>query len=454
MLLLFWKKKKVFSLHITLIFLLLYFFIFVYFYKTILYIISFCIMKVLIKSKQSLQKKLFLRQSYIDKIKTLSRKENILIVKWQRRVGKSSVIIWFLQSLWIDTKVIFYINKEYDEYDELKNSEDLSLCFDTFVQKNGEPLYIVVDEIQDIQGWEKFIRSKNALGNYYIIISWSNSSLLSGEFATFLTGRHSDLSVYPLSYAEYLQMKWEINDTNNFFQYIEFGWLPEILAVSDHDAKKNYIRSVLSDIVLKDIVARYKIKDISILYKILEYFSSITGKISSLRNIANYFQQEEKIDIAVSTISRYISYLLLPYLIHKVPRYDLVGKEILEYKDKYFFNDLGIKNSIRYDVSKDISWLLENLVYIHSKRLWYEVYVGEMKGKEIDFVLLKWNEKIYIQVAYYVIDEATRQREFWNLLQIHDNYKKIVLSLDEVPHSNSDGIERVNIRSFLLQDRI
>lgn len=386
--------------------------------------------EIINKSKNIINQKIFSRPHYLKKMSEMVNNKNILIISWQRRVWKSYIIIDYLKSNKIDLKEVFYLNKELDSLNQIKTNIELENLFLNF-EKENEVKYIIIDEIQDIEMWENFIRAKFSEKKYNIIITWSNSKLLSSELSTYLTWRYINLDVFPLTYFEFLNIKNLQNSKENFLYYLEFWWLPEIVLETNDDLKRNYIKNLKDSIILKDIVNRYKIKDYSFFDKILWFVSQNIWNITSLRKVEDYLKKD-KIKVSLSTISNYIKYLENTYLINNCEKYDLVWKKFLEYNSKYYFNDLWIRNSIYYTFNFDIWKLLENYVFNILLSKWYKIYIWDKKWLEIDFIAQKSNDKKYFQVTYLISSEEVYNREFWNLKQIVDNFEKIVLSMDEV----------------------
>lgn len=416
---------------------------------------------------------IYIRDFYVNWLKEYLKSKQIIVVQWQRRVGKSYIILWLLKSLRVAKNKIFYLNKEYDERDQIRTSEDLTSLFHSFQKTNGKPEYIIIDEIQDIDNWENFIRARFAEKKYHIIITGSNSKLLSWELTTYLTGRYLNFYVYPFGYFErngllrYFLELWSVLHKDwirtisrhaadlipqlpkdYFIDYMQFGWLPETILIADN-LKKNYLHTTLESFILKDIVARHGIKDVDLIKKVLSYIADTTWSILSIRNIADYVKTQGFPSVSVNTISAYLNYLTSAYIINKAPRYSLKWKKILEYKDKYFFTDIGIRNTLWYDFKSDRWKLLENIVFLHLKKCGYDVYVWEFWDKEIDFVAKKSGLIIYIQVAYLIDSNKVKDREFNNLLAINDNYPKYVISMDPIQKEVHEGINRWNIEIFL-----
>lgn len=406
---------------------------------------------IILENRQYIEnKKTFLRKSYLDQLNKLVNISNIVVIEWQRRVWKSSLVISYINQNNIELDKVFYLNKELDSIDNIKDVSDLESLFLEFKSGFWDPEYLIIDEVQDIQNWEKFVRKYQALQKYKIILTGSNSKLLSWELSSYLTWRYLSLEVFSFSYKEFLDYNNTSSSNEKFLHYLEFGWMPEILSIHDNEIKKNYLRNVLSNILLKDVVARYNIRDIQLLEKILGFISQNRWSLISITNISNYLKLQFKKEYSTKTIANYIKYLEFPYLINEIQRYDIKWKRLLEYVSKYYFTDLGIANIFGFIYVQDIWKILENIVYLKLRQDWYTLFVWENNNFEIDFVCEKNGEKLYIQVCYLLSNEQTIQREFWNLEKIKDNYKKIVISMDNTFWNTYNWIENINIIDFLL----
>lgn len=399
----------------------------------------------------SKKKEIFIREDYVWLVKEYTETRNTVILQWMRRVWKSFVILWFLLGKWIDIKKVFYLNKEKDIKNEIKDVKDLSDLFDSFLKDRWKPEYIIIDEVQDITNWESFIRSMSVGKEYKIIISWSNSKLLNSDLTTYLAWRFLDIFVWPLSFNEYkkiIDFAWKKLD-NLLLDYLTYWGLPETVLISTHQAKKNYTKNALDTVIFRDIIKRYNIKDVNLLDRLLQYIAETIGSILSARKITDFLKSNGMPSLSNTTLTTFIKHLEDTYIINKIRRYDMQWKRILESKEKYFFTDIGIRNSLWFDLSKDIWKLLENVVYLHLRSKWYEVCIWELKGLEIDFIAKKDNKIVYIQVAYLIPDEEVRDREFGNLLKVKNNHRKFVVSMDEIASGNNEGIEWMNIKTFL-----
>lgn len=396
-------------------------------------------------------KKYISRPLYIDKIKPFVDRDVIKVVVGQRRVGKS----YFLFQIMDEIKKnhpnanIVYINKELNEFDNIKNYKDL-LSYLKLKMKNKRS-YVFIDEIQDIDNFEKALRDLKAQGKHDIYCTGSNARLLSGELATYLSGRYIETKIYSLSYGEFLTFHKLEAGQESFLKYIMYGGLPYLsnLELKD-DIIYGYLKGIYNTIILKDVVERHKIRNVVFLENLTEYLADNIGSLVSAKKISD-FLKSQKINISPNIVLDYLSFLAGAFFIFKVPRTDVQGKKIFEINEKYYFEDLGLRHTIIGYRQADINKILENLVFLHLKILGYEVTVGQLKNKEIDFVCEKQGEKIYIQVAYLITNE-NKDREFGNLLNIKDNYPKIVISTDEmIKEKGYKGIKHINIRDFLLR---
>lgn len=393
------------------------------------------------------------REIYLKKIEPFMKKDIIKVLIWQRRVGKSYIlfqIIQFLQKNFsVSENEILYINKELNEFDFIKNYQDLL----DFIKKTPEKKYIFIDEIQDIEYFEKALRDLQAIWEYDIYISGSNANMLSSEIATILTGRYIEFEIFPLNYMEFLDFHDLENSRKNFFKYMKFWGLPYLKNLElDEEIVMDYVKSIYNTILLKDIVKRYNIRNIDFLDRLVIFLADSIWSLFTANNIAKYLKSQ-KVQIWLNSILEYLWFLNNIFLINKVKRQEVVGKKIFEINEKYYFSDIWLRNFILWWYKHSDIWkILENIVFLHFKSLGYSVFVWKNGNKEIDFIVEKWRDKKYIQVAYLLENEQTRQREFWNLLEIKDNYQKIVLSLDEFVEWDFLWIEHYNIIDYIFEN--
>jgi predicted AAA+ superfamily ATPase len=389
------------------------------------------------------------RKVYLKKIKPYIGKQIIKVLVGARRVGKT--VILHQLSEYVKKKDlranIIFINKEDYEFKDIKNNEDLYSYVNSNL-KEKKNNYIFVDEVQEIEKFELALRQLLVKG-HDIYCTGSNARMLSGDLATHLSGRYIEFKITSLSYPEFRQFHSLSNTTENLLKYIRYGGLPYLVNVNfDDEVVYGYLRSVFNTIVLKDVVARYSIRDIDFLERLIEYLSDNLGSYVSSKKITD-FLKSQRIGLSVNTVLNYLKYLSNAFFIQKVQRYDILGKKRFEINDKYYFSDLGLKHSIIPYKTNDIGKVFENMVYNHLISRGYTVYVGKLQNIEIDFVAQKGDETKYIQVAYLLPDEKVREREFGNLLKIKDNYEKILVSADEYISGNYKGIRHIHILDYL-----
>ncbi|MDD3144505.1 MAG: ATP-binding protein [Candidatus Gracilibacteria bacterium] len=396
------------------------------------------------------------RPIYIKKIIPFINKDIIKVLIGQRRVGKSYILFQIIDELknnfGVDEKDIIYINKELNEFDFIKDYNDLLIYIKKGLEKNKKK-YIFIDEIQDISNFEKALRDLQALGNYDIYISGSNANMLSSEIATFLTGRYIEFEIYPLNYGEFLDFHNLEKGKESFLSYMKFGGLPYLKnLILDEEIVYDYIKNVYNTILLKDIVKRYNVRNIDFLDKLIYYLSDNIGSLFTANNISKYLKSQ-KIDIGTNMVLEYINHITNVYLLNKVKRKEIIGKKIFEINDKFYFSDIGIRNSIIGGYKQvDIGKIMENIVFLHFKSLGYKINIGKNNTKEIDFTVEKGSDIKYIQVCYLIESEETKKREFGNLLEIKDNYEKIVLSLDDFIDGDYMGIKQYNLIDYIYNN--
>lgn len=388
-----------------------------------------------------------IRKQYLKEVDSVLGVPVIKVITGMRRVGKSTLLKQ-IQEMLIEKGVspqhIISINFEWLEFEEQKDYKKLNRYIEEKIRNEGKH-YVFLDEIQEVDGFEKVVNSLHSKGTCEIFITGSNSTLLSGELATYLTGRYYMIEVMPLSFHEIFQES--ISKEDAFMDYVRMGGLPGRLQFQTETTEKNYISDMYQAILLRDIVKRNNIRDVKLFQRFMLFLIQNVGQIFSAGRITDFLKNEGR-KLSRETIYNYIEAAKNAYLIHGVPRYNIKGKDVLKTNEKYFVNDLGFR-SLYYNNEKDIGQALENIVYLELRRRGYEIQVGKFEEKEVDFVIQKGSSKSYIQVAYYLAEEATIEREFSVLRNIEDNYPKLVLSMDRVNRS-MDGIEHRNIIDFLL----
>ena len=392
------------------------------------------------------------RKGYIDRIKPFMQKSVAKVLTGQRRVGKSFLLYQLIEEILAEEPDanIIYVNLEDFTFSSLQTAEDLHSYIISH-SKEKVKNYIFIDEIQDIPGFEKVIRSLLLNEDNDIYITGSNAKMLSGELATYLSGRYIEFKIYSLSYSEFLEFHGLTESETSYELYSRYGGLPYLLNLPLEDETVNeYLKSVYSTIVFRDVVSRYKLRNTLFLEKLIQFLSENIGNLFSAKNISDYLKSQHTA-ISVNQIQSYTEYLNNAFLIHRVERYDLIGKRVFEIGEKYYFENMGIRNIVIGYRITDKPKILENLVYNHLLYKGYDIKVGYYGDKEIDFVGEKNGEKLYIQVALKIDSDKTAEREFGNLLKIQDNYPKIVVTEDTFSGNSYEGIRHCSIRQFLME---
>ena len=390
------------------------------------------------------------REVYIRRIQPFMRKSIAKVLIGQRRVGKSFLLFQLMDKVQQEEPDanIIYLNFEDFAFNQIRTAEDMYAYISSRLLE-GKYNYIFIDEIQEIAHFEKVVRSLLLDPFNDVYITGSNAKMLSGELATYLSGRYVEFKIYSLSYLEFLQFHRLENTRQSLDLYSRYGGLPYLINLPLTDEVVNeYLKSVYSTIVFRDVVSRYNLRNIDFLEKLIRFLAENIGSLFSAKNISDYLKSQHTA-ISVTQIQNYTHYLSNAFLIHRVERYDLVGKRVFEIGEKYYFENLGIRNIVIGYRITDRAKPLENLVYNHLLYLGYEVRIGYIGDKEIDFIGEKSNEKIYVQVALQINNETTAQREFGNLLKIPDNYLKIVVTDEAFQGNTYEGIRHYSIQDFL-----
>ena len=371
----------------------------------------------------------------------------IKVLVGQRRVGKS-VLLTQISEIVKSEKPganIVFINKEDLTFEFITNYKEL-VEYTEELKRPGFENFLFIDEIQDIENFEKALRHFQSKNEWDIYITGSNSKLLSGELATYMSGRYIEIKINTLSYTEFLDFHDLPDDNTGVQKFIRYGGLPYLIHLQLTDnVVFDYLKNVYAAILYKDIIAHHNIRNVGFLDKLILFLADNTGNIVSAKSI-NDFLKSQNIVISHNIILDYLGYLCEAFFLFKAKRNDLKGKKILEFGEKYYFEDLGIRHAIANFKDEDINKILENIVFSHLQINGFEITVGKLGDKEIDFVADKPGQRIYLQVAYSIPDEKVKEREFGNLLQIKDNYRKIVVTLDEIQADNYKGIEHLHLR--------
>ena len=399
------------------------------------------------------------RDEYIKKIVPFIDKDVIKVLTGIRRSGKSVMLKLLMEELknrGINENQFIYINLENLKYRNLKNYEKLYDFILNKVDDKYKSYYIFLDEIQEVEEWERCVNSLRVDEDFKfdIYITGSNAKLLSGELSTYLAGRYIEFVVYPFSFKEFFEIiqekNQEIKVKEAFQKYVKFGGMPFLHNLDyNFEASMQYLQDLYASIILKDITQRNNIRDTDLLERIIDYVVMNIGNTFSATSISKFFKSENR-KVATETILNYIKACEEAFLVYRVARNDLLGKKILNVNEKYYIADHGIREAIMENNQKDINQVLENIVYFEILRRGYNVKTGKVDNLEVDFVCKKNDETIYIQVSYLLASEDTKEREFSVLENIKDNYPKYVLSMDEFDMSRN-GIKHVNLIKFLVK---
>lgn len=394
------------------------------------------------------------RPTYINELMSYKDVALVKILAGVRRCGKTTILKMFREELikqGVSAAQIIYksyttepLPKDYDShvmYNELKG-----------LLKGDEKHYLLLDEVQEVDGWEKVLNSLLEGNNVDLYVTGSNSKLLAGEISTYLSGRFVMIPVYPLSLEEYkvFKSKTIMNDQDLYASYLEFGGFPLIASLS-HSGQDCYqiVSDIYSSVVTNDISRRHKIVNQELFDRVVLFVMENIGKTFSANSIVR-FMKGEKRTISVENIYNYLKWLQEAFVIYRCPRYDIQGKSVLKTQEKYYLSDMSFKYSKLGYNPKGVASALENIVYLELRRRGYQVYIGKYAEKEIDFVAEKRNKKVYVQVCRNLPDDSTREID--NLLAIRDNFPKYIVTMDTFALGNEEGIEVVNVADFLLRE--
>lgn len=395
---------------------------------------------------------------YTDKIGQYIGNKLVKVLVGQRRAGKSYIlrqIATKLISEGVQRENILYINKEYMELATLRSAVELEELYKAYRQTFNPTgkVYIFMDEIQYIDEWEWFVNShsQDFTEPCELFISGSNSNLLSGELATLLSGRYVEFEVFPFSYIEYCGITRQEVGSNSYKKFLQSGALPELFNLPNEEMKQNYVSSIKDTVMLRDIVGRYNVKDVKLLDDLFVYLVNTASNLISITNIINFFASKKR-KTNYETLSSYINYLENSFLVHRAERYNIKGKDTISGNSKYYLNDLSYRNYLYAGYGYGIGYLLENSVYLSLRRAGYQVYVGTIKDAEVDFVAIKGERRMYMQVTLQLTEEQTIEREYRPLKLIDDNFDKYVVSMDDYKIPTNEGIEHMsawNMEDFL-----
>ena len=394
------------------------------------------------------------RQHYADIVDSWIGKGNIIALVGSRRVGKSYILKDFIQRHSRDENSnIIYVDKEKKNFKSIKNKDDL----DTWIEERfvpGKHNYILIDEVQEIESFEDSVCSWYSEDDTDVLITGSNSELLSGELATRLSGRHVEIRVHPLTYMEFLQFHNLPDSDESLMTYLNYGGLPGLRTVGLDNEEQvwAYLASVFNTIMLKDIIERYDIRNIPFLNNLIAFYADTTGKLTSANSISKYMKSQN-VNVSSNLILLYRSFYSEAFLIDVVSRYDIHGKKLFESNEKIYWDDIGLRNlKASGGMDSYIEKVIENAVYKQLSFLGYDIKVGVLNAGEVDFVCTKSGQTIYVQASYIIAEDTTRKREFGPLEKIRDNYPKYVISATPyLTQRNENGIIHLSLRKFLTE---
>ena len=401
---------------------------------------------------------IIVRQHYLSKVEKYLGKDMIIVLTGQRRVGKS-----YMLKMIRDIKAkdknnnVIYVDKEKKGFDHIKTYQDLNAYIDAHYQ-TGKMNYILIDEVQEIEDFERSVRSYRTEPDAEVIVTGSNAKMLSKELSTIIGGRYKEIHVQSLSYKEFLQFHNFQDGDDALAKYIQFGGLPGLVKMElNEDDAMEYQKDVLNTVLLKDVISRNNIRNVPFMEKLTSFIADNIGKIISASSISK-FMKSQGTSVSPDTVIDYTQYLEDAYIINRVNRYDIHGKRIFESNDKFYFEDHGLRNAQAEGTREgDIEKIIENIIYQHLMGLGYKVNVGQLQAGEIDFVCTKkaGAKQIYIQASYIIANDETREREFGNLRNIKDNYPKYVISMTPgVIRNDDNGITHLHLRNFLMADNL
>lgn len=401
---------------------------------------------------------MIIRETYMKQILDFMDKPVVKVITGMRRSGKSVILELTMEEVrrrGAEEKQIFYANFESLQFEDLKNYKALYQAITAAAKAANGRLYLFIDEIQEVESWEQVINSVRVDCDCDIYITGSNARLLSGELATLLSGRYIEIAVYPLSFGEYLEFAKTNGDEvglskeRHFSNFLRYGGLPGIHEMKwDDVVLSRYLMDIFNSVLLKDVVKRNKIRDIDLLEKVVLYLMDNIGNTFSAKTISDFLKNQGR-KLSTETVYTYIKALESAFLIHKVPRFDIKGKRLLETQEKYFVSDLGLRHATMGYRDNDIGGMLENVVFLELLRRGWTVHIGKQGSCEVDFVATLTDERLYVQVCYILTEDNTK-REFEPLQAIDDNYEKVVVSTDFLISFNRNGIRQKNIIDFLL----
>lgn len=398
-----------------------------------------------------------LRKRYLERIRPFVDKPVVKVLAGLRRAGKSTLLRMIMNELLPEIPLgnIYYLNMESRKGLLIINEIDLMEDIEAFADGKDGKLYFFLDEIQYVSNWERTVNVLRVVYDCDIYITGSNANLLSGELATLIAGRYVQFEVMPFQFVEFMDMitkeTGDSNSENSFHLYLELGGMPFLgNTLGQKQDSMIYLKDTFDSIVIKDVQARKEIRDLDLLNRLVHYVVEQCGRTFSARSIHRYLKNQQK-RTSVDTILNYLAYCEEAFIFRRIRKHDVKGKEAFKYQDKYYLTDHGFREALGYSNTEQIQVVLENIVCNELLSRRYQLAVGDLDGREIDFIAKREQEIIYVQVCYLLAEESTVEREFAPLRSIADNYPKYVISMDSIDMSR-EGIKHMNITDFLLQD--
>ena len=397
---------------------------------------------------------MFDRPKYLNKMKRWLGKPLIKVLTGQRRTGKS-YLLRLIQSeaeqlpgdnchirIDMESEENFHIRSSHDLHEHIRNKMQ---------EKSADRYFLYIDEIQEVEGFEKVIRNFAAQENVDVWITGSNADMLAGELASGISGRYVTIPVYSLDFSEFCSFHKIDIGKDSLRTFIRYGGLPFLIHLEFEDEIiYDYLKNIIDTVIYKDVISRYQIRNVRFLNDLLLYTADTTGSLLSAKKISDYLKSQ-RVNISVNAVLDYLNYLVAAQIIYRVPRYDIRGRKHFEIGEKYYFQDTGLRNAITGYRITDISQILESVVHHHLISHDFDVLIGKDQKREIDFIARSGGETVYIQVCYLLSSEEVINREFGNLIAIPDNYRKIVVSMDENPGASTEGIEQQSLFTFLTE---
>jgi len=386
------------------------------------------------------------RKKYLEQLLLFKNSRLVKVLVGQRRAGKSFVLRQYIDYLIKDEVPAvntLYINKEFTDFDRIETYQDLCEVVRAYheqFQIVGR-LFVFIDEVQYIKDWEKGVNSlsQDFTIDIDLFVTGSNSELLSSELASLLSGRYVQFHILPFSYDEFCSVHKKEKNRKNYLKFLHEGALPELFHLPTDESKFHYLSSLKDTIILRDIVQRFAIKDTALLLDIFNYVCNNVSNLFSVNNVVNYFDSKKR-KTNYETVANYLNYLCQTFVIHRCDRYDIKGKELLGGNVKYYLNDLSFRTYLFGNNTLSYGNLLENSVFLELEHFGFSVQVGAMRNKEIDFVCYRNGVTLYVQVAFSISEESTFEREFGNLISLKNNHPKLIVTMDELPLREKDGI--------------